>query len=54
MVLGVLAVGAIYMAMNMTYVYALPLNEIAKHETIAHAAASSLVLSRVPQSGSPP
>src|SRR6266446_696138 len=42
MVLGVLAVGTIYLAMNMTYVYALPLNEIAKHETIAHAAAAAL------------
>jgi len=42
MVLGVLAVGAIYIAMNMTYVYALPLAEIARHETIAHAAAATL------------
>jgi basic amino acid/polyamine antiporter, APA family len=42
MVLGVLAVGAIYLAMNVTYVYALPLTEIAKHETIAHAAAAVL------------
>jgi basic amino acid/polyamine antiporter, APA family len=42
MVLGVLAVGVIYMAMNMTYVYALPLGEIAKHEIIAHAAAVAL------------
>jgi APA family basic amino acid/polyamine antiporter len=42
MVLGVLVVGAIYMAMNMTYLYALPLSEIAKHETIAHAAAAAL------------
>jgi APA family basic amino acid/polyamine antiporter len=42
MVLGVLVVGAIYLAMNMTYVYALPLSEIAKHETIAHAAAAAL------------
>src|SRR5205085_1387859 len=42
MVLGVLAVGAIYMAMNLTYVYALPLTEVAKHETIAHAAATTL------------
>src|SRR6266852_920392 len=42
MVFGVLAVGAIYLAMNMTYVYALPLNEIAKYETIAHAAAATL------------
>jgi len=42
MVLGVLAVGAIYLAMNMTYVYAMPLSEVAKHETIAHAAAAVL------------
>src|SRR5580704_43809 len=42
MVLGVLAVGVIYLAMNMTYVYALPLNEVAKYETIAHAAATRL------------
>jgi basic amino acid/polyamine antiporter, APA family len=42
MVLGVLVVGAIYIAMNMTYIYALPLDEIAKHETIAHAAATAL------------
>jgi basic amino acid/polyamine antiporter, APA family len=42
MVLGVLAVGAIYMAMNVTYVYAMPLSEVAKHETIAHAAAAAL------------
>ena len=42
MVLGVLAVGVIYMAMNMTYVYALPLTEVAKHDTIAHAAAAQL------------
>ena len=42
MVLGVVAVGIIYMAMNMTYVYALPMGEIAKHEIIAHAAAVAL------------
>jgi basic amino acid/polyamine antiporter, APA family len=42
MVLGVLAVGTIYLAMNLTYVYAMPLNEIAKYETIAHAAATRL------------
>jgi len=42
MVLGVLAVGGIYIAMNVTYVYALPLKEIAAHETIAHAAAAAL------------
>jgi len=42
MVLGVLAVGVIYLAMNMTYVYALPLSEVAKYETIAHNAAAVL------------
>jgi len=42
MVFGVLAVGAIYLAMNMAYVYALPLGEVAKYETIAHAAATTL------------
>ncbi len=42
MVLGVLAVGAIYIAMNVTYLYALPVTEIARHETIAHAAAAAL------------
>ncbi len=42
MVLGVVIVGVIYVAMNMTYVYALPLTEVAKHETIAHAAAVAL------------
>ena len=42
MVLGVLAVGAIYIAMNMTYLYAMPVREIAKYETIAHAAAAHL------------
>jgi APA family basic amino acid/polyamine antiporter len=42
MVLGVLVVGLIYVAMSMTYVYALPGTEIAKHQTIAHAAAVAL------------
>ena len=42
MVLGVLAVGVIYIAMNVTYMYALPLKDIAAHETIAHAAAAAL------------
>jgi len=42
MVLGVLAVGVIYIAMNLTYIYALPLKEIAAHETIAHASAAAL------------
>jgi APA family basic amino acid/polyamine antiporter len=42
MVLGVLAVGAIYISMNLTYLYAMPVKEIATHETIAHAAATML------------
>ncbi len=42
MVLGILVVGVIYMAMNLTYVYAMPLSEIAKHDTVAHAAAAAL------------
>lgn len=42
MVLGLLAIAGIYLAMNLTYIYALPLKEIAKHETIAHAAAAAL------------
>jgi basic amino acid/polyamine antiporter, APA family len=42
MVFGVLVVGLIYVSMNVAYVYALPLNEIAKYETIAHAAARAL------------
>jgi len=42
MVLGVLAVGAIYLAMNMVYVYAMPLSDVAKYDTIAHAAAAVL------------
>ena len=42
MVLGVMIVGVIYLAMNMTYLYALPITEIVKHETIAQAAAVAL------------
>jgi APA family basic amino acid/polyamine antiporter len=42
MVLGIIVVAVIYIAMNLTYVYAMPLSEVAKHETIAAAAAMSL------------
>jgi basic amino acid/polyamine antiporter, APA family len=42
MVVGVLIVGAIYIAMNMTYLYALPLDQIAQHETIAQTSAAVL------------
>ncbi|MHB8216978.1 MAG: APC family permease [Candidatus Sulfotelmatobacter sp.] len=47
MVLGVIVVGVMYMAMNMTYLYALPLGDIAQHETIAHAAAVALFSPRI-------
>jgi basic amino acid/polyamine antiporter, APA family len=42
MVLGILAVGVIYIAMNFAYIYAMPLKEIAVHETIVYAAASAM------------
>ena len=42
MVLGIIVVAVIYLAMNVTYMYAMPLSEVAKHETIAYAAAASL------------
>jgi APA family basic amino acid/polyamine antiporter len=42
MVLGIVVVAVIYIAMNMTYVYAMPLSEVAKHETIAASAAAQL------------
>jgi len=42
MLLGVLAVAVIYIAMNLTYMYALPMKEIAAYETIAHSAAAAL------------
>lgn len=42
MVIGIIAVGVIYIAMNVTYMYALPLKEIAAHQTIAQAAAVAL------------
>jgi APA family basic amino acid/polyamine antiporter len=46
MLLGVVIVGVIYVSMNVAYVYALPGTEVARHETIAHAAAVSLFSSR--------
>jgi len=39
MVIGIVVVGVIYITMNLTYMYAMPLSEVAKHETIAHSAA---------------
>jgi len=49
MFLGVLVIGVIYVAMNLTYVYAMPLKEIAAHETIVHDAATILFSPRVAQ-----
>lgn len=42
MVIGVAIVGLIYVSMNMAYIYALPGTEVARYETIAHAAATAL------------
>src|SRR4030081_1124365 len=42
MVLGVVAVGSIYLSIRLTYLSSIPLSEIAKYETIAHAAAAAL------------
>src|ERR1700751_3662929 len=42
MVLGIIVVAVVYLAMNMTYIYAMPLSEVAKHETIAAAAAEAM------------
>ena len=42
MVLGIIVVAVVYITMNLTYVYAMPLTEVAKHETIAAAAAATL------------
>lgn len=42
MVLGIIVVAIVYLAMNMTYIYAMPLGEVAKHETIAAAAAEAM------------
>src|SRR5215469_4158719 len=39
MVIGIVVVGVIYISMNLTYMYAMPLSEVAKHEAIAHTAA---------------
>jgi len=42
MVLGLILVAVVYLAMNLTYVYAMPITEVAQHETIAAAAAGML------------
>jgi basic amino acid/polyamine antiporter, APA family len=42
MIFGILVVMVIYVALNATYLYAMPLSEVAKHDTIAQAAAVAL------------
>src|SRR6516162_7586655 len=42
MVLGVIVVAIVYLAMSLTYVFAMPLSEVARHETIAAASAEAL------------
>ena len=42
MVLGIIVVAIVYLSMNLTYVFAMPLSEVAKHETIAAASAEVL------------
>lgn len=42
MVLGIIVVAVVYLAMNMTYVFAMPLSDVAKHETIAASSAEVL------------
>jgi APA family basic amino acid/polyamine antiporter len=42
MLLGIVVVGLIYLALNAMYLYAMPVAEIAKHDTIAHAAAAAM------------
>jgi basic amino acid/polyamine antiporter, APA family len=42
MVLGIVVVAVVYLLMNLTYVYAMPLTEVAKHETVAADAAGVL------------
>jgi APA family basic amino acid/polyamine antiporter len=42
LMLGVVIVGVVYVAMNMVYLYALPMRSIAETSTVAHAAATKL------------
>jgi APA family basic amino acid/polyamine antiporter len=44
---GMALVGAVYLAINAVYLYALPMNEIAAHEAVAQTAAVSMFSARV-------
>jgi APA family basic amino acid/polyamine antiporter len=47
LILGMLLVGVVYIAINAVYLYALPMREIAAHETVAQTAAVSMFSPRV-------
>lgn len=47
LILGMMLVGVLYIAINAVYLYALPMGEIAAHETVAQAAAVSMFSGRV-------
>ncbi|HMC32734.1 MAG TPA: amino acid permease [Candidatus Angelobacter sp.] len=47
LILGMTLVGAVYLAINAVYLYALPMNEIAAHEAVAQTAAVSMFSGRV-------
>jgi APA family basic amino acid/polyamine antiporter len=47
LILGMLLVGAVYIAINAVYLYALPMSDIAANETVAQAAAVSMFSGRV-------
>jgi len=46
LVLGILLVAAIYISVSVVYLYALPITQVAKEETIAQAAATTLLSSK--------
>ena len=46
LVLGILLVAAIYISVSVVYLYALPITQVAKEETIAQAAATTLFSSK--------
>ena len=47
LILGMALVGAVYIAINAVYLYALPMSEIAAHETVAQTAAVSMFSPRI-------
>jgi APA family basic amino acid/polyamine antiporter len=47
LILGMALVGVVYIAINAVYLYALPMSEIAAHETVAQTAAVSMFSPRI-------